>query len=48
MRNIDLEWNDEGFMDDFDFYSEEFRTNMVDNDELSPSEAAFMDGHDGA
>ena len=46
MRNIDLEWEDD-LLDD-DFYSEEFRENMVDNDELSPSEAGFMEGHDSA
>ncbi len=35
-------------MDDESIYSEEFRENMVDEDELTPEEAAFMRGYEDA
>ena len=34
--------------DDFDFYSKDVREIMVEDDELSPIEEAFMEGYDTA
>ncbi|MBD3354441.1 hypothetical protein GF361_00470 [Candidatus Woesearchaeota archaeon] len=39
---------DEYFEDDENIYSEESRELLVDEDELSPEEAAFMKGYEEA
>lgn len=48
MQDIDLLSEEEDFLEDFDFYSEHLREEMVEDDGLSAGEAAFMQGYDGA
>lgn len=36
----------EEFVEEENIYSEEFRERMLEDDEISPSEAAFMEGWD--
>ncbi len=47
MRNIDV-IDEEDYLEDFDFYSEDLRDKMMEEDEISSSEAAFMQGYDQA
>ena len=35
-------------LDDESIYSEDVRDQLLEDDELSPTEAAFMQGYDGA
>jgi len=37
-----------GILDDENIYSEEDREQLLEDDELSPAEAAFMQGYDEA
>ena len=46
MKKIQIE--EEFFAEDENIYSEEGREMLLDEDELSPSEAAFMRGYDEA
>jgi hypothetical protein len=48
MRDIDLMNEDEDYIEDFDFYSESLRESMLEDDGLSPEEAAFMSGYEEA
>jgi hypothetical protein len=47
MKKIEFE-EEEFFTDEENIYSEESREMLLDEDELSPSEAAFMRGYDEA
>ncbi|MFC1728094.1 hypothetical protein ACFLZ7_01350 [Nanoarchaeota archaeon] len=48
MRDIDLITEEEDYLEDFDFYSENLREDMLEEDGLSSSEAAFMQGYEEA
>ena len=39
---------EEDWMEEENFYSEDTRTVLLDGDEISPEEAAFMKGYDEA
>lgn len=40
--------DDEESKDDIDFYSRDVRESLLDDDELSPMEEAFMSGYEDA
>ena len=46
MKKIKIE--EDIFVENENIYSEEGRETLLDEDELSPSEAAFMSGYDEA
>lgn len=48
MRDIDLLDEEGDFVEDFDFYSENLREEMIEDDALSLEEAAFMQGYNDA
>lgn len=45
-----IEWDEEfeGILEDDNIYSEHVRDQLLEDDELSPSEAGFMKGYDEA
>ena len=48
MKHIRSSWDDEELEEDMSIYGEQNRLDMVDDDSISPAEAAFMKGWDDA
>ena len=48
MEKIRLLWEEEDDKDDISIYSRKVREELLEDDELSPIEEAFMQGYDEA